>query len=89
MQTDSAERGGSNLETKRKRLSIVFTRFLTAKQGAGRAEQAQAIDRDCATGAEGTEKGGRSKPLPYRDRCGSHRKRTVEDACPYKICGFS
>ena len=54
MRTDSAERGGSNLEAKRKRLSIVFETLLAAKQGVGRAEQAQAIDRDYATGADVT-----------------------------------
>ena len=52
MRTDSAERGGSNLEAKRKRLSIVFATLFAAKQGVGRAEQAQAIDRDYATGAD-------------------------------------
>ena len=57
---------GSNLETKWKRLSIVFTKFLTAKQGAGRAERTEGIDRDYATGADGTEKGQSGTPVPTK-----------------------
>ena len=51
MRTFSAKRGGSNLKAKRKRLNIVFATLFAAKQGVGRAEQAQAIDYDYATGA--------------------------------------
>ncbi len=43
---------GSNLEAKRKRLSIVFATFLATKQGVDRAEQAQAKGYDYATGAD-------------------------------------
>ena len=48
-------------------MSIVFTKFLTAKQGAGRAEckrSVEGIDRDYATGADGTEKGQSGTPVP-------------------------
>ena len=42
--------GGSNLKAKRKRLSIVFATLFTTKQGADRAEPAQATGCDYATG---------------------------------------
>ena len=41
---------GSNLKAKRKRLVIVFATLFATKQGADRAEQAQAIGCDYATG---------------------------------------
>jgi len=47
--------GGSNLKAKRKRLSIVFATLYAAKQGADRAERAQAKGCDYATGAHVTE----------------------------------
>ena len=43
-------RSGSNLKAKRKRLVIVFATLFATKQGADRAEQAQAIGCDYATG---------------------------------------
>ncbi len=48
--TDRAERGGSNLETKRKRLSIVFATLFATKQGVCRGECTEATADDYATG---------------------------------------
>ena len=89
MRTDSAERGGSNLEAKRKRLSIVFATLFAVKQGAPEASVSSDTARLCDRCGRHLKNGGRSKPLPYRDRCGRHSKRTVEDACPYKVGGIS
>ena len=58
-------RGSSNLKAKRKRLSIVFAMLFATKQGADRAEQAQAIGCDYATGAEW-----RLQKIPYTRVCG-------------------
>ena len=57
MRTFSAKRGGSNLKAKRKRLSIVFTTFLTAKQGVCRDECKRSVEAtadDYATAADVT-----------------------------------
>ena len=49
-----AKLGGSNLEAKRKRLSIVFATLYAAKQGVCRAECIEATADDYATGADVT-----------------------------------
>ena len=54
----SHKRVGSNLEAKRKRLSIVFAMLFAAKQGADRAECKRSVEAtadDYAT-VEGNEK---------------------------------
>jgi len=51
----AADRRANNLQPERKGLSILFAQVDSTKQGADRAEQAQARGYDYATDAEGRE----------------------------------